>query len=143
MTQQPDRVDEVLVERRTAMIDDLAGVLDLESGLAEVLLADHHARLRADVQNVLDVDAGLAVIVAPSAETRSEPSRAEALVTVPSAHAFGDDAGSSPAAAAERVRHLAQRGLLASYAAKASPAEYVQLFAGAYEAVWRVVFEEH
>lgn len=60
-------VDRRLAGEHRALREDLAGFLDLDGGLREVLLEGRHLGLGADVGQVLDLDGGLAAVL-PGAE---------------------------------------------------------------------------
>jgi hypothetical protein len=66
MSRRDTTLDTWLAARRSALDADLAGDLDIETGLQEVLISSRHAAVLADVAGNLNVEAGLAAI-APAA----------------------------------------------------------------------------
>ncbi|WP_455410065.1 hypothetical protein [Streptomyces hiroshimensis] len=68
---RPDSHDEVvdrwLIQCHNALVDGLGTVLDVESGLEEILLQSCHHTLVHDLAAVLDVEGGLAAIVPTAA----------------------------------------------------------------------------
>ncbi|WP_449060587.1 hypothetical protein [Planomonospora algeriensis] len=58
-----DAVERWFDEHQRTLIEGLGAVLDVESGLREVLLHSHHRILVDDLDTVLDVEAGLAQIL--------------------------------------------------------------------------------
>ncbi|MFG3525066.1 hypothetical protein ACGF5S_32745 [Nocardia nova] len=61
-------VDRWLTEHHALFVDELAGRLDLDAGLEEVLLGERHYELVEKVRSNLDLDAGLAAILPPEPE---------------------------------------------------------------------------
>ncbi len=60
---QPGQDMAWLAERHRAFAADLAGTLDLETGLREITIATGHHSVAADLSQTLDLDAGLAAII--------------------------------------------------------------------------------
>jgi hypothetical protein len=73
-------VDSILSVGRTKLINDLATLLEVESGLREALVAARHTDLVNDLREVLDIDAGLGAVVAaaPVDDTLSPVEEAQA-----------------------------------------------------------------
>jgi hypothetical protein len=55
-------MDRWLADQRTALINDLGALLDVEAGLCEVQIPARHAALIDDLRNTLNVDSGLAAM---------------------------------------------------------------------------------
>lgn len=65
-----------LAERHRAFATDLAGILDLDTGLREIAIATGHQAVAADLTETLDLDAGLAAIIpAQQNPTQQNPAR--------------------------------------------------------------------
>ncbi|GAA1794547.1 hypothetical protein GCM10009682_15360 [Luedemannella flava] len=61
----PDELDAWIAAQAERLISDVAGGLDLQAGLGEILLVQEYRQFASELGRSLDVEAGLAQIVAP------------------------------------------------------------------------------
>jgi hypothetical protein len=61
-----DGLDRWLADQHRELLNDLDATLDVEAGLAEVLLRSRYNDFAAELDRSLDAEAGLAAIVSPA-----------------------------------------------------------------------------
>jgi hypothetical protein len=101
----PDSPDSLLDIEYSRLVHDIAGILDIEAGLQDAMIAGQHGRLAEDVSSLIDVEAGLAAAIVAAA--------GDALEGAHAAHPSGETAPAAVAQPQARTRiGLAELGQL-------------------------------